>query len=103
MINRARSRMHPVIAVGLLGVALAVAAGAAARAGASTPPSKLPQGDDPVTLHPADFSARIDNRNWPMKVGSRWMYRVTDMSDGSTERDVITVTRRTRLIADGIR
>ena len=38
-----------------------------------------------------------------MRVGSRWVYRVTDMSDGSTERDVITVTRRTKLIADGVR
>ena len=103
MINRARNRTHPAIAVGLLGVALAVAAGVTAHAGTSNPPSKLPQGDDPVTLDPADFSAQINNRKWPMRVGSSWVYRVTDMSDGSTERDVITVTRRTKLIADGIR
>ena len=103
MINRARNRKHPAIAVGLLGVALAVAAGVTAHAGTSNPPSKLPTGDDPVTLDPADFSAKINNRKWPMRVGSRWVYRVTDMSDGSTERNVITVTRRTKLIADGIR
>lgn len=28
-----------------------------------------------------------------MTVGSRWVYRVTDMADGSTKRQVITVTR----------
>jgi hypothetical protein len=38
-----------------------------------------------------------------MTVGSRWAYRVTDMADGSTKRQVITVTRKTKLIADGIR
>jgi hypothetical protein len=103
MISRARSRRHPTIAVGLLGVALAVAAGATAHAGTSNPPSRLPQGDDPVKLDPANFSADINNRTWPMRVGSRWVYRVTDMSNGSTEREVITVTRRTKLMADGIR
>jgi hypothetical protein len=82
----------------VLGVALALAAAATAHAD-----NPLPRGDDPVTLDPADFSADIDNRTWPMTVGSRWVYRVTDMSDGSTEREVITVTRRTKLIADGIR
>jgi hypothetical protein len=38
-----------------------------------------------------------------MTVGSRWVYRVTDMADGSTKHQVITVTRKTKLIADGIR
>jgi hypothetical protein len=103
MINRARNRKQHATALGLLGVALAVGVGATAHAGTSSSPSRLPRGDDPVTLEPAGFSANINNRKWPMTVGSRWVYRVTDMSDGSTERDVITVTRRTKLIADGIR
>jgi hypothetical protein len=82
----------------MLGVAVALAAAATAHA-----ENPLPRGDDPVTLDPADFSANIDNPTWPMTVGSRWVYRVTDMSDGSINREVITATRRTKLIADGIR
>jgi hypothetical protein len=62
----------------------------------------LPQGDDPVHLKPADFSANIDNAQWPMTVGSQWIYRVVDSSDGSVEHEVITATPRTKLIADGI-
>jgi hypothetical protein len=80
----------------------ALGAVGARHAGAQSP-SPLPRGSDPVTLDPADFSANIDDAQWPMTVGSRWVYRVTDMADGSTMRQVITVTRRTKLIADGIR
>jgi hypothetical protein len=65
--------------------------------------SDLPRGSEPVHLNPAHFSADINNRQWPMTVGSRWVYRVTDLDNGSTKRDVITVTPRTKLIADGIR
>jgi hypothetical protein len=90
-------------ALGALGAALALGIGAAAHARTPTDGSPLPQGSEPVTLDPADFSATIDNRRWPMTVGSRWVYRVTDMSDGSTKREVITVTQQTKLIADGIR
>jgi hypothetical protein len=75
----------------------------AASAGASGTRCGLPQGDDPVHLNPAQFSAMIDNPRWPMTVGSRWVYRVTDTSDGSRQRDVIKVTHRTKMIADGIR
>ena len=38
-----------------------------------------------------------------MTVGSRWVYRVIDTSDGSVKRQVITVTAHTKLIADGDR
>ena len=64
--------------------------------------SGLPQGDDPVHLKPGDFSANIDNPQWPMTVGSRWVYRVVDSSDGSVQHEVIRVTAQTKLIADGI-
>ena len=50
---------------------------------------------------PADFTTRIDNPYWPMKPGSRWVYRETD-SDGARQRVVVTVTRRTKLIANGV-
>src|SRR5436190_7104369 len=82
--------------------ALVVGFGVTANVGASSKGSGLPQGDDPVHLDPADFSAKIDNRRWPMTVGSRWAYRVTDSSNGSVKRDVIKVTHRTKMIADGI-
>jgi hypothetical protein len=82
---------------------LALAAGAPARADAVPSDPPLPRGSEPVTLDPADFSANVDNREWPMTVGSRWVYRVTDLADGTVQRDVITVTNRTKLIADGIR
>jgi hypothetical protein len=89
-----------------LGVALAGAFFLAfvlvAEGGTSHRGSGLPQGDDPVHLKPADFSANIDNPQWPMMVGSRWVYRVIDTSDGSVKREVIRVTAQTKLIADGI-
>ena len=89
--------------VGVLVTALALPLGGAASGGASQQCPTLPQGDDPVDVSPADFSANIDNPRWPMRVGSRWVYRVVDTSDGSVKRDVIEVTNRTKMIADGVR
>jgi hypothetical protein len=91
-----------VAAAGVVAAALALAIGVAANVGASSTSSGLPRGSDPVDLDPADFSANIDNPRWPMTVGSRWVYRVTDSSDGSRKRDVIKVTRKTKMIADSI-
>jgi hypothetical protein len=54
-----------------------------------------------VRLDPADFTTRIDNPWWPMRPGSRWIYRETDPA-GTKQRVVVTVTNRTRLIANGI-
>ena len=81
---------------------LILGVGVTANSGAARTHSALPQGSEPVHLDPADFSANINNRRWPMRVGSRWVYRVTDSSDGSRQRDVIKVTDKTKLIADGI-
>ena len=61
----------------------------------------LPQGDDPVTLDPAEFSTTIDNPYWPMTPGTRYTYRETDL-DGSELTAVVTITFDTRKIADGI-
>jgi hypothetical protein len=61
----------------------------------------LPQGSEPVTLDPADFTTTIDNPYWPMKPGNRWVYRETDTT-GKREKAVVTVTDETRLIANGI-
>jgi hypothetical protein len=50
----------------------------------------LPVGSEPVELDPDDFTTEIDNPYWPMRPGSRWVYREGD------QRVVVTVTNRTR-------
>jgi hypothetical protein len=52
----------------------------------------LPVGSEPVELDPGDFTTEIDNPYWPMRPGSRWVYREGD------QRVVVTVTDRTREI-----
>jgi hypothetical protein len=79
--------------------ALALAGGLAAATGAS---AGLPRGGEPVRLDPADFTTRITNPWWPMRPGTRWIYRETDAT-GARQRVVVTVTRRTKLIANGVR
>jgi hypothetical protein len=102
MADRAPTIKLAVAAAGVLAAALFSGLGVAANGGTSSTGSGLPRGSDPVNLDPADFSANIDNPRWPMTVGSRWVYRVTDSSDGSKQRDVIKVTDKTKMIADGI-
>jgi hypothetical protein len=46
---------------------------------------------------PASFTTKIDNPYWPMRPGSRWVYR--EHEDGVTQRNVVTVTHRTRKLA----
>jgi hypothetical protein len=86
--------MRPILAATL--VALAAAA---AGCGDDASQSALPRGDEPVTLDPARFSATIDNPYWPMRVGSRWVYREVD-EDG-VARVTVTVTPRVRTV-DGV-
>lgn len=45
-------------------------------------------------------STQIDNPYWPMRPGTRWVYR--EVERGHVQRVVVTVTRRTRRIA-GVR
>jgi hypothetical protein len=80
---------------------LALGATAIGAPGAQRPPTKVPQGSEPVNLKPADFTTRITNPYWPMKPGSRWVYRETD-SKGTKQRVVVTVTNQTKLIANGV-
>ena len=70
----------------------------AARAGSR---GNLPLGSEPVKLDPADFTTRIDNPYWPMAPGDRWVYRETD-GEGTEQRVEVTVTDRTKRIANGI-
>ena len=68
---------------------------------AAAAPADLPRGAERVTLDPADFTTRITNPYWPMRPGTRWVYRETD-SSGARLRVVVTVTRRTKLLANGV-
>ena len=54
--------------------------------------SALPQGDEPVEIDPARFSAEIDHPYWPMRPGTTWVYREGD------QRVEVTVTDRTRIV-----
>jgi len=81
---------------------LAAAATLCAAAVAAAPAqAALPRGDEAVSLDPADFTTRITNPYSPMRPGARWVYRETD-SEGARQRVVVTVTRRTKRIANGI-
>ena len=73
----------------------------AARAAHDGAACQIPQGGERVDLDPADFTTRIDNPYWPMRPGSRWVYRETD-PEGTKQRVVVTVTSRTKRIANGI-
>jgi hypothetical protein len=65
------------------------------------PGPKLPTGADPVTLDPADFSADITNPYWPMKPGTRWIYR--GVEQGESPQDIVIVaTTSTKKLANGI-
>lgn len=69
--------------------------------GDDTTVQTLPQGSEPVNLDAADFTTQIDNPYWPMAPGSRWLYRETD-SEGAKLRVEVTVTPRTKKVANGV-
>jgi hypothetical protein len=77
----------------------AVAAGAseAARSAGCT----IPKGSERVQLDPANFTTSIDNPWWPMRPGSRWVYRETD-TEGAKQKVVVTVSKKTKRIANGV-
>jgi hypothetical protein len=74
-------------------LAIAAAAGLVACGGEEESSPAMPD--------PSEFTTEIDNRWWPMAVGSRWVYRETD-SEGTVQKVVVTVTDRTRQIANGV-
>ena len=61
-----------------LAVALAAIAGGQGAAPERTASCVLPRGSEKVSIDPATFTTRIDNPWWPMRPGSRWLYRETD-------------------------
>ncbi len=61
----------------------------------------LPQGDDPVELDPADFTADIDHPYWPMPPGTQWTLSEID-EEGNEVIVVVTVSTETKEIANGV-
>jgi hypothetical protein len=84
-------------ATGLVGVAGALAL-AGPASGAAGP---LPQGSEPVSLNPAEFTTKITNPYFPLVPGTRMIYRETD-TEGTVQRVITHVTKRRKLIANGI-
>jgi hypothetical protein len=91
------------LALGLLSLFASACGGSSKANEATTAPgngkqtSTLPQGSEPVTLEPSEFTTEIDNRYWPMAPGSRWVYREVD-GEGNEQRVVVTVTPKTKTI-----
>jgi len=61
----------------------------------------LPVGSDPVNLDPANFSADITNAYWPMKPGTRWIYRALEEGEPTQQISVVATTE-TKKLANGI-
>jgi hypothetical protein len=52
-------------------------------------------------LNPADFSTHIDNPYFPLPVGRKLVYK--GVKDGVSQTETVHVTKRTKLVAEGIR
>ena len=87
------------LAIAALAVAVAIASCGDDSSAESN--QGLPQGSESVELDPADFTTDIDNPYWPMQPGNRWVFSETDTT-GARERVVVTVTDKTKRIANGI-
>ncbi len=87
--------------VTMVSLALIAVAGAQAKTGGNAASCALPQGREHAKIDPAGFTTKIDNPWWPMAQGSRWIYRET-APDGSKVKDVVTVSTKTKRVADGV-
>ena len=81
----------------LVSAAIAAAVAALVAGCGSSGKSALPQGSEPSTLDPADFTTEITNPYWPMSPGDRLVYREIG-DDGGERRVVVTVTPDTKTI-----
>ena len=89
------TRRRIAAAVGAVALAAALAQTAVAA------PTVLPQGGEPVVLNPAEFTTQITNPYFPLTPGRRLVYREQD-AEGTLQKGVTHVTKRTRVIANGI-
>src|SRR2546422_5311082 len=87
-------KLSAVLAVAAIAATIAVWAPWASSAG---PGSGSPY--EPV-LDPANFTPTIDNPYFPLPVGRTLVYR--GVKDGQTQLDRVTVTDRTKTVAEGI-
>ena len=94
---RTRATVSAVAAMLAAGILALVATGARVSTGGTV----LPRGGERLVLDPADFTTRIDNPYWPMRPGTRWVYRETD-PDGTKLRDVVRVTDQVKSMANGV-
>ena len=92
-------RLKAALIVGT-GFAVLATAGAGAGLGAQNA-CVIPKGSERVRPDPGGFTTWITNPWWPMKPGSRWVYRETD-PEGSVQRGVVTVLAKTKLVANGV-
>jgi hypothetical protein len=98
--RRSVARVRAAAALALTAALAALSGGCGAEKSATrtTPPGVLPQGADAVRLDPGNFTTNIDNPYMPLAPGSVWVYAETE-PDGPPERDVITVSNRTKVVA----
>jgi len=96
------SKLTIAVVLAVLAATLVAVASGGRTTTMATGACDLPQGAERVAIDPTDFTTQIDNPWWPMKPGSRWVYRET-APDGTVQRVVVTVTTKTRLIANGVR
>ena len=103
MRSGARARVGAAAVTAALLPALLVACGGgsdkSSPAGSAT--DTFPQASEPANLNPANFTTQIDNPYWPMPVGATWHVHVSN-PQGESLRETITVTDRTKRIADGV-
>ena len=93
---------HPQAAlVASLALVLSVSACSDAPTGPGRSTSAMPRGADPVEIDPTTFTPASDNRYFPLVPGTRWTFREVGV-DGSRPQVRVTVTSRTRRIADGV-
>ncbi|MEO8290604.1 MAG: hypothetical protein ABI649_06375 [Gaiellaceae bacterium] len=87
--------LRALVPLALLAFAAGCGGGSSSVPTASAP--SLPQGGEAVQLDPSTFTANVDNPWWPMKPGSRWVYRETD-AEGTVTRVEVTVMSGTKTI-----
>ena len=95
---RTRASVSALVAMLAAGMLALVATGAVRVSRGGT---VLPRGSERVVLDPADFTLQIDNPYWPMRPGTRWVYRETD-TDGARLHVVVRVTDDVKRVANGI-